>query len=184
MIARLIAAQSCLLVVDMQSMLMPVIDQAQSQIDAVDRLARAAGVLGVPVLATEHVASKLGHTVEPIRANLQKVHHKAAFNACSEAAFAGFIPEGRPQVVVAGSEAHVCVMQTALGLLAGGHDVWVVEDGCGSRHAGDKQAGISRLVAAGAVAVTAEMVMFEWLVGPSNPAFREVLGIIKSRDRR
>lgn len=184
MIRRLAAAQSCLLIVDMQATLMPVIDGAADQVAAVDRLARSARALGVPVLATEHVADKLGPTVPPLKAQLQGVHHKTTFNACAQATFSGFIPQGRHQVVMAGAEAHVCVMQTALGLLAAGHEVWVVQDGCGSRHPGDKQAAMTRLAAAGGVLMSAEMVMFEWLAEPAHPAFGEVLAIIKSRDGR
>ena len=182
MIPRLSAAQSVLLIIDMQQTLMPVIHDAQTQIATVGRLAQAARLLGIPVLATEHVAHKLGHTVAPLSGYIDRVHHKATFDACAEKAFFETVPHNRQQVVVVGAEAHVCVMQTALGLLAARHEVWFVSDGCGSRHDSDKQAAGTRLSQSGAMAVTAEMVMFEWLAGPSHPAFREVLGLIKSRD--
>jgi len=182
MIPRLSASKSVLLIIDMQQTLMPVIQDGPAQIATVGRLAQAARLLSIPVVATEHVAHKLGQTVAPLADYIDRVYHKATFDACAEKAFFEMLPHNRQQVVVVGAEAHVCVMQTALGLLASGNEVWFVSDGCGSRHDSDKQAASTRLAQSGAVAVTAEMVLFEWLASPSHPAFREVLGLIKSRD--
>ena len=182
MIPRLSASRSVLLIVDMQQTLMPVIHDGPAQIATVGRMAQAARLLGIPVLATEHVAGKLGQTVLPLAGYVDRVYHKATFDACAEKAFFEVMPKDRQQVVLVGSEAHVCVMQTALGLLAAGHEVWLAADGCGSRHDSDKYAASARLSLAGAVPVTSEMVLFEWLASPNHPAFREVLGLIKSRD--
>jgi nicotinamidase-related amidase len=183
MIRRLSAAHSVLLIVDMQASLMPVIDQADARMAAAKRLADAAKLLDIPVLATEHLANKLGHTVESLRSDIQSVCHKTHFDGTKEEHFEAFMPAGRPQVVVVGAEAHVCVMQTALGVLQSGREVWMATDACGSRHDGDREAGLARLARAGAQLVSAEMVMFEWLVHAEHPKFREVLAVIKSKDR-
>ena len=182
MIRRLSATHSVLLVVDMQASLMPVINQASERTAAVARLVQAAKLLDIPVLATEHLADKLGHTVEPLRADLQAVCHKTHFDGTKEEGFEAFMPAGRPQVVMVGAEAHVCVMQTALGVLQSGREVWMATDGCGSRHDEDRQCGLDRLARAGAELVSAEMVMFEWLVHAHHPQFRGVLAAIKSKD--
>lgn len=182
MIRRLSAAHSVLLIVDMQASLMPVIDQNEQRIAAAMRLAQAAKLLNIPVLATEHLAHKLGHTVEPLRSELQGVCEKSHFDSTKEEHFEAFMPPGRPQVVVVGAEAHVCVMQTSLGVLQSGREVWMATDGCGSRHDEDRQLGLARLERAGAELVSAEMVMFEWLVHAEHPKFREVLAQIKSKD--
>lgn len=182
MIRRLSASHSALLVVDMQASLMPVIDEAQTRIASAMRLAEAALLLDIPVLATEHLAHKLGHTVEPLRSRLQSVCEKTHFDGTKEAHFEAFMPPGRSQIVVVGAEAHVCVMQTSLGILQSGREVWMATDGCGSRHDEDRMQGLARLARAGAELVSAEMVLFEWLVHASHPNFREVLAIIKSKD--
>jgi nicotinamidase-related amidase len=186
MISRLSAEHSLLLLIDMQTSMMPAMPDAQAQIAAADRLAHGAQIMGIPVHATEHVSDKLGVTVPSLQGYLSAspnaVLSKRHFDGCRERASAALIPTQRHQVLVAGSEAHVCVMQTALSLLARGLEVWMVTDACGSRHANDKAAALDRLSRAGAHLITAEMALFEWLDNADHPAFREVLAIIKSRD--
>jgi nicotinamidase-related amidase len=81
----------------------------------------------------------------------------------------------RPQAVVAGIESHVCVLQTCLGLLAAGTEVFVVEDACSSRHPNDLALAMDRLRTAGAAVVSTEMVLFEWLGRGDDPQFRTIL---------
>lgn len=183
MIRRLMAARSVLLIVDMQDSLMPAIDQSEHRIAAAHRLVQAAKLLDVPVLATEHVADKLGHTVEPLRAELAAVCDKTHFDGTKESPFEAVMPTGRSQVVMMGAEAHVCVMQTALGVMHSGREVWMAADACGSRHEQDRELGLARLERSGAQVVSSEMVMFEWLAHAAHPKFREVLAVIKSRDQ-
>ena len=90
--------------------------------------------------------------------------------------------EGRGVIVVAGCEAHVCLMQTALGLLDEEFEVWVVTDACSSRTERNRDAAFDRLAGAGAELVTTEMVAFEWLRTAEHPLFREMLGLIKQGD--
>ncbi len=87
--------------------------------------------------------------------------------------------EGRATIVIAGCEAHVCLMQTALGLLEEDFDVWVVTDACSSRSERNRDAAFDRLAGAGAELVTTEMVAFEWLGTAEHPAFKEVLALVK-----
>ena len=81
--------------------------------------------------------------------------------------------------MLAGCEAHVCLLQTALGLLDEELDVWVVTDACSSRDERSRDAAFDRLAAAGAELVTTEMVAFEWLRDAGHPRFKEVLSIVK-----
>jgi nicotinamidase-related amidase len=85
----------------------------------------------------------------------------------------------RRQAVLCGIEAHVCVLQSALGLAAAGWSVTVVEDAVSSRRAADRDAGLRRLAAAGVTVATVEMVMFEWLGRAGTDAFRDLLKLIK-----
>ena len=89
---------------------------------------------------------------------------------------------GRNTIVIAGCEAHVCLMQTALGLLEEEFEVWVVTDACSSRSERNRDAAFDRLAGAGAELVTTEMVAFEWLRTAEHPVFREVLGLVKQGD--
>ena len=91
-------------------------------------------------------------------------------------------PEGRSTIVIAGCEAHVCLMQTALGLLEEEFEVWVVTDACSSRSERNRDAAFDRLAGNGAELVTTEMVAFEWLRTAEHPLFKSVLGLIKQGD--
>ena len=88
-------------------------------------------------------------------------------------------PQGRSIIVIAGVEAHVCLLQTALDLLEEEFEVWVVTDACSSRSERNRDAAFDRLAGNGAELVTTEMVAFEWLADAEHPAFKEVLGFVK-----
>jgi nicotinamidase-related amidase len=85
----------------------------------------------------------------------------------------------RATIVVAGCEAHICLLQTALNLLEDEFDVWVVTDACSSRTERNRDAAFDRLAGAGAELVTTEMVAFEWLRSAEHPAFRAVQALVK-----
>ena len=87
--------------------------------------------------------------------------------------------EDRRDIVLAGCETHVCVMQTALGLLDAGRRVCLVRDAVGSRRSESKETAISRLEKHGAEVVTTEMVAFEWLASAEHPRFRDIIRLIK-----
>src|SRR5947209_5226593 len=82
------------------------------------------------------------------------------FSATAAPGLLEALPAGR-ELVVCGCEAHVCVLQTVLGLIAAGRRVWLVEDATGSRSPENRAAAIRRMAAHGAEVVTTEMVVFE-----------------------
>ena len=173
----LIAAESSLLLhIDLQQRLLPAIEQGQQAVDNAIWLTEIARRLGVPVGATVQYPQGLGPFAAELAARLrpgetvEKIHFSAVRDGCLEA-LAGF---GRPQIVVTGSEAHVCVLQTVLDLHAAGKQVFVVADAIGSRRAADKQLALERMRAAGIVIVSREMVAFEWLQRAGSETFREI----------
>jgi nicotinamidase-related amidase len=179
---RTTVLESLFLLIDAQERLIPAIHDGHAVVSAIDRLLRGALRLGVPVRATEHCPEAIGATVAALARHVPPGHRwaKRTFDATGEATIRQAL-DGvqRPSVVLAGVEAHVCVAQTALGLLDTGRRVFVVEDACGSRRDVDRTAGLARLRAAGCVPVTVEAILFEWLGTADNPAFRDILSIIK-----
>jgi nicotinamidase-related amidase len=170
---------SLLLVVDFQARLMPAIDSGTTAVGNALRLLRAAETLGVPILFTEENSGGLGPTVPdlaPFAAG--RTAAKMSFNACREIGFLDRLG-GKIQIIVAGCEAHVCVLQTALGLLGAGKRVYLVRDAVGSRRVENKEAAIRRLERHGADIVTTEMVVFEWLGSAGDPAFRAALDLVR-----
>lgn len=180
------ASASFVLLIDAQDRLVPAIRDADAVVAAMGRLLRGADRLQVPVRATEHCADAIGETVTVLRGLLGEggVLGKRHFDAVAEPAIRAALADlQRPVAVVAGVEAHVCVAQTALGLMDAGWKVLVAEDACGSRRPADREAGLARLRAAGCVPVTVEALLFEWLGSADHPAFREILSIIKEAGR-
>jgi nicotinamidase-related amidase len=171
---------SALLLIDFQTRLMPAIAEAENVIANAQRLLAAAQLLEIPVLLTEQNPTGLGRTVPALLSRTESgpVFAKQSFDAGRAPGFFEHLP-ARPEIVLAGCEAHVCVLQTALGLMAAGRWVHVVQDAIGSRRPESKVAALERLARRGAEIVTTEMVLFEWLESAEHPRFREVVALIK-----
>ncbi|HYT25204.1 MAG TPA: isochorismatase family protein, partial [Actinomycetota bacterium] len=163
---------------DLQERLMPVIADHEAVVARAVRLAEAAALLDVPVRATEQNPAGLGSTVPPLAGYPQSVLAKTTFSAAGDPGFAALLP-GAGQIVVAGCEAHVCVLQTVLDLLAAGRRVAWAADATGSRDPADRTAAIERARQHGADIVTSEMVLFEWLRDARHPRFREVHKLLR-----
>jgi nicotinamidase-related amidase len=196
------ADDSQLVLVDYQERLLPALsDGAQALTNAV-RLARMAGLMEVPVFGTEQSPEKLGLNAPELRSLCMKTLPKLSFGAVSDGLGdwlrppvkqqggnarslpkhlqkPAVAPQGRQTIVIAGCEAHVCLLQTALELIEQEFDVWVVTDACASRTERNRDAAFDRLAGAGAELVTTEMVAFEWLRNADHPLFREVHALIK-----
>jgi nicotinamidase-related amidase len=172
--------RSVLCLIDLQEKLMPAIAGGDEVVANAGRLLAAAEELGVPVLSTEQYPKGLGPTVPDLARpdGAHQVVAKMTFDSCRAPGVMDGLPPGH-HIVVAGAEAHVCVLQTALGLLERSRRVFVVADAVGSRRPENKEAALRRLERAGAEVVTTEMVIFEWLGSAEHPAFKAVIALVK-----
>jgi len=174
--------ESQLLVVDVQERLAPAMEPDRPYIAACAKLLEAANILKIPVLSSEQYPKGLGRTVPELGALIpepqryEKMEFSCYANAAIRQALAGV---KRPQIVLAGIEAHVCVLQTALALAAAGSPVFVVTDATASRRAESREVAFRRMAAAGIALVTLEMVLFEWLRSAANPDFRTISKLIR-----
>ncbi|HVC54619.1 MAG TPA: isochorismatase family protein [Stellaceae bacterium] len=171
-------ATSTLLLIDFQARLMPAIEDGVAAVANAHRLLDAAAMLDVPVLVTEENAAGLGPTLPELAPPSGRVAHKMTFDACRTAGFLERLGD-RPAIVVAGCEAHVCVLQTVLGLIAAGRRVYLVRDAVAARRAASKETAIARMAQHGAEIVTTEMVVFEWLGSAEHPRFRDALTLVR-----
>jgi len=140
------------------------------------RLVKGAGILGVPVVATEQYPKGLQRTAPEV--GLPEDAARVEKSVFSAVRAEGFDLAGRDQVLICGIEAHVCVAQTALDLLDQGVAVQVVTDAVGSRHANDREVGLHRLDRAGAVLTTVEAVLLELCERAGTPEFKAVQKVI------
>ncbi|MES3014690.1 MAG: isochorismatase family protein [Pseudomonadota bacterium] len=173
--------RSVLVLVDYQHRLMPMIHRGEQAVARALRLADAARELGIRVVGTEQNPAGLGPNGDAIRQRCASTLQKMHFDACEDGLLDLLGDDSTAEVVIAGCEAHVCLLQTALGLLRAGRRVWVVADACGSRAATDHALAMQRLQQAGAVIVSTEMVVFEWLQACTHPRFKPVLALIKTK---
>lgn len=173
---RMRRAHSALLVVDVQQRLAPAIEDGRAVVAHCVWLMRLAERLGVPTVATEHCPDKIGGSVEAIleaSASVQVVV-KRMFSAVADGCLVGSAVHEREDVIVCGTETHVCVQQTALDLVQSGKRVFLVADAVGSRRALDTDMAIERMRGHGIAVVTREMVAFEWLESGDDPLFSEI----------
>src|SRR5262249_50281360 len=148
---------------------------ADSMIRNIGFLIDAARLVDVPVAATEQYPKGLGSTVPSLAAKLPERPDKVAFSCFAVPSVGGgFRTAARPKVVLAGIETHVCVMHTALDLLAQDFRVYIPVDAVASRFAVDHDVALRRLEKAGAILTTSEATVFEWVGGANHPRFKQV----------
>ncbi len=175
-------ADTAFLVIDVQEKLMTKIPRAKEIIHNIAFLIDGAKIAGVPVFATEQYPKGLGQTVSGLRERLPNRPDKVAFSSCAvPEVLEGLQKDGRQKVVVAGIETHVCVLQTALDLLAEGIRVYVAVDAVDSRHPIDYEYALVRLEQTGAVLTTSETCVFEWVGGADHPQFKQISLLVQER---
>ena len=176
------ANRSALLVVDIQARLAPVMHDLNRLVRNAGILVDAAQHMNIPIIMTEQYPKGLGHTLESItqRAGDAIVLDKVEFSAAANPRILErFLALDRPQAVICGIEAHVCVLQTALALIDQEIHVVVVCDASTSRQPDSAAIAFRRLEAEGVTVATTEMVVFEWLGRADSPVFRHVSKLIK-----
>jgi nicotinamidase-related amidase len=177
--------QSILVVVDVQSKLLPSIHQADETVEQICRLVRGFRIVGAPILVTEQYRKGLGETDSRIQATvadkdpsgrehafapLEKMYFSCVLDDPFRAAFEA---AGRRQVILCGIEAHVCIYQTAVHLIERGYHVEIAADAVSSRAAYNKKIALKRLAAEGAKISSVEMAIFEMLEVCGTDPFKQ-----------
>lgn len=174
---------SQLMVIDIQDRLAPAIHNIDTVVDNGVILLKAAKELEIPVFATEQYPKGLGHLVSSLHSYIkpEQVFEKIYFSADREDDLRQALRQdsSRNQIVVFGTEAHICVQQTALDLRDAGFDVAVVADASSSRAPVNAERAYSRMMQSGIQIVTTEMVLFEWMERAATGSFRKLSKLIK-----
>jgi len=186
---RPLASDQCaLIVVDIQSKLLPPIFQKEQLVRNSKLLIRAAGVLKIPAIVSTQYAKGLGTTVSEIASLLPETEaiDKDQFSCFGSEVFCTLLkrlPGNRNTLLLCGMESHICVMQTALAALREGYLVHVASDAVSSRTEWNWKIGLERMRAAGAVISSTEMMIYELMRSSSSPAFKEILPHLKGYRR-
>jgi len=186
------ASRSILVLIDFQGKLVHMVHRPAQVLETARRLMRLADLFAVPVVLTEQYPKGIGPTETSVReaydalATPKFFLEKTAFGCCGDTGFEALLQQARPglapekrQVVIAGIEAHVCVMQTVLELLATGHEVHLCWDAISGRGEEYRQHALDRMAAAGATITNHESVAFEWARDKNHPQFKALSALMK-----
>ncbi|MCA9050264.1 MAG: isochorismatase family protein [Planctomycetaceae bacterium] len=176
--------RSQLLVIDVQEKLLPVIHGSETLTQSIRFLLDCAMLLDVPVVVSEQYPNGLGPTVEALQTH-QSLNSARRFDKLKFSAADGFCTvadDDRDQVLVVGIEAHICVLQTTLDLIARGFRVFVAADAVSSRRELDCRQALNRVRDAGGIVGSAEGFVFEWCETAGTDIFRELSRIVRRRD--
>lgn len=182
----LVKENVCLQIIDVQQTLMAKIRNADKVTATVEFMIRCAKIQGIPIIANTQYKKGLGGYVQSVDSllgdipQLDKVEFNAVANDATDAIFRG-LPKRIDTIILAGVETHICIYQTAMGILAKGFDVWVLTDGVSSRNLDDHQAGLLRLQSMGVSLGSSEMLIYELLGKAGSPEFKEILPLIIAR---
>ena len=179
---KLVAHETMALVVDFQERLMPAIADNVAVLSRARLLLEGLTLLHIPFLVTRQYPKGLGDTVPIIREMTEgaPILDKLSFGACEEPHAREAIEAlGRKNVIICGAEAHICVLQTVIGLQAAGFQAVVVEDCVGSRKTSDKEIGLKRAMQEGALLTSCEAVLFELLGEAGGETFKQISRLVK-----
>jgi len=162
--------------------LLPAMFESERLVQRVKCLLEGVNILGLPIFVTEQHQKGLGSTVPRVAQGIPDYapFHKLAFSACGAEGFLGALQQQHlTQVILCGIEAHVCVTQTCLDLLAEGFSIFIVADAVTSRTEENQQIGLERMRDAGAIIVSTEMILFELLEKAGTEEFKQILRLLK-----
>jgi nicotinamidase-related amidase len=172
--------EALLAVIDIQGNLYLAMDEKEFLLANTAKLIKGINILEIPIILTEQV--KIGPTIPELAELMPAVKPiiKNSFSCCGDAQFmSALAATGKKQILICGIEAHVCAYQTSMDLMAAGYDVYLVADAVSSRTARNREIGIRKLLASGAILTSAEMALFELLKTATDPKAKDLFRIIK-----
>ena len=174
---KILPSNSTLLVIDVQEKLLPKIHENQEVLKNVNWTVDLARIIDIPILLTEHCPAKIGTTPADLREKFEttEIIEKTYFSAVRQGNLLDKIQKERNQIIVVGTEAHICVQQTVLDLLELDYQIFIIDTGVGTRNSNDKERALERMKQNGAEIITPDMLAFEWLEKAETQLFREVL---------
>lgn len=180
---RILKEDTLALIIDFQEKLVPVINQSDELLHNTEILIKGLRTLGIPMLITQQYTKGIGMTVPELRnaaGDEFRYEDKITFSCAEEAVIMEKIEKaGKKNIIVCGIEAHICVLQTVIDLIAKGYQVILVEDCVGSRTENNRRIGIQRAITEGAVISTYESILFELTRMAKTDVFKEISRLIK-----
>ena len=179
---RILLEETCCVIVDYQERIMPTMSEKEQLIENSVKLLEGLKILEIPMLVTAQYAKGLGLNIEEIRkaAGTEEFYDKKSFSIYGEEGVVEKLQSfGKKNVIICGIEAHICVLQSVIDLVAAGYQPILVIDCISSRKLSDKEAAIERAKAEGAIVTTYESLLFELMGGAYHEKFKMISNLIK-----
>lgn len=175
---RLSPETTSLFVCDIQELFRPLIHNSETVIARSNFVYKLAKLLSIPCFTTEHYSKVFGSTVPDLAIDTP-IFQKRMFSMLTEELKGHFLQSGRQSAILVGIETHVCILQTAMDLIANDNDVYIVCDAVSSQRPHDRAVALDQLKSMGAFLTTAESVMFELLRTSTHPQFKSCSAMLK-----
>ena len=178
-------SQSCLVIVDMQEKLAAAMEPEamQAATRSCKLLVQASALLEIPTIYTEQYPKGLGNTLPELAELLSKMPRieKTAFACTDEPAFCRHLTKDKPHIILAGMEAHICILQTALRLKQQDRNrvIFIAEDAVISRNSSARMNALERLRHAGVIVSNSESIVFEWLGKAEGDVFKQISRLLR-----
>ncbi len=180
---RILAEDTMALIIDFQEKLVPVMDNREELMHNTEILLKGLKLLNIPMLVTQQYTKGIGMTVSEVMEAVGEpfeYYDKLSFSCAEDMIALEKITEYRKNnIIICGIEAHICVLQTVIDLIAKGYNVILVEDCIGSRKESNRQVGIKRAIKEGAIPTTYEAILFELTRRAKTDVFKEISRLIK-----
>ncbi|OCL87657.1 Isochorismatase family protein [Aliarcobacter thereius] len=179
---RIRLEDSLFCLVDVQEKLFPHIGNKEELERTLPILVKGMKVLGVPIIVNEQYKRGIGETILLLKELVSEYssYEKTTFSACQTPDILNAIKtSGKKNIIVAGIETHVCVLQTCIDMIENGFNVILVTNCSGSRKKLDHKMAIKRLIQAGVIPTTYESILFELTLDSKNPNFKAISALIK-----
>ena len=179
---RLKRNETAAIVIDVQEKLFPLIHEHDQLAKNMSILIQGLKILGIPLLVTQQYTKGLGETIGAIKATIGDYHHieKMAFSCCGDEGFMNELRKlNKKNVILMGIESHVCVLQTALDLIAENFQPVLIEDCVSSRKPNDKRIAVKRIKQAGTIVSTYESILFELTEVSGTDLFKSIVKLVK-----
>eukprot|EP00607_Mallomonas_marina_P004161 CAMPEP_0182425894 /NCGR_PEP_ID=MMETSP1167-20130531/12386_1 /TAXON_ID=2988 /ORGANISM="Mallomonas Sp, Strain CCMP3275" /LENGTH=200 /DNA_ID=CAMNT_0024606961 /DNA_START=91 /DNA_END=693 /DNA_ORIENTATION=- len=179
-LSQLRAETSALFLCDIQDRFRPLIYRSETIIQKSALLHSVTKLLDIPAFVTEQYPKAFGHTVPDLKVpEGHPIYEKKQFSMIVPELEQAFMATGRNQVILCGIEGHVCVLQTAMGLVSRGIEVHIVCDAVSSQRSYDRTVALHRLSAAGCQITTTESAIFQLMGGADHPHFKAISAMVK-----
>lgn len=179
---RILPEETGAVVIDMQEKLMMAMNETKACEEKAAMLLKGLQVLSIPTVIVQQYTKGLGHTLPSLyeAAGTTEYCEKASFSCCRNKAVLDKLESmGKKNILVMGTEAHICVLQSCIDLKAAGFQPVMVVDAVASRREADKKIAIERAIQEGILVTTAEAVLFELTLDSTNPCFKAISKLVK-----